>query len=114
MSAPRRQDARARVAQARADADRSLLALRARRDQWSERLREAPYWALLLGGFAAGALAGRVVGRVRPRRETLSVLSALGPLWRHAFELLQAHWAAPAAATPPPAERASAQRADDC
>ena len=51
MSAPRRPDALARVAQARADAEHSLEVLRARRERWGERLQRLPWWGVLLGGF---------------------------------------------------------------
>lgn len=106
MSAPRRPDALARVAQARADAEHSLEVLRARRERWGERLQRLPWWGVLLGGFAAGAVAGRVFGRVLPRRETLRLLATLRPLWQRAASAIPAYWmqatAAPARAPDPP------------
>jgi hypothetical protein len=108
MSTPRKPDTRARVEQARAAAELSLVALRARRAAWDQRLQAMPYWALLLGGFVGGALAGRVLGRVRPRRAALELVTALGPLWRLMLEGA-ARIYAPSTSARPPAPDAAAQ-----
>lgn len=104
MSTARKPDSLARVAQARAEAERSLAALRLQREAWGRRLQALPWWAVLLGGFVGGALAGRVVGRARPRRDTLGLLAALGPLARVAMEgvarFLAASMPVPAPAPP--------------
>jgi hypothetical protein len=98
MSTPRKPDTLVRVAQARAEAERSLAALRPRREAWGRRLQSLPSWALLLGGFVGGALAGRVLGRARPRRAALDLVTALGPLWRLVLEGAARIYAA----SPPP------------
>jgi len=110
MSAPPRPDALARVAQARAAAEQSLEEFRTRRERWGERLQRVPWWGVLLGGFAAGALAGRVFGRVLPRRETLRWMTTLQPLWQRGAAAIAAYWAQAAAApapVPDPASNAS-------
>lgn len=124
MSTAHKPDTLKRVAQARAEAERSLAALRLRREAWGRRLQALPWWAVLLGGFVGGALAGRVVGRARPRRDTLGLLAALGPLARVALEgvgrFLAASMPAPAPAPPagpdakaPAAQASEATRARD-
>ncbi|HRA37630.1 MAG TPA: hypothetical protein PLC02_08050 [Pseudomonadota bacterium] len=122
MSTARKPDSLARVAQARAEAERSLAALRLQREAWGRRLQALPWWAVLLGGFVGGALAGRIVGRARPRRDTLGLLAALGPLGRVALEgvarFLAASMPAPAPpagprATAPAAPASAADRAPD-
>ena len=110
MSASRRADALTRVAQARADAQHSLEEFRTRRERWGERLQRMPWWGVLLGGFAAGAVAGRVFGRVLPRRETLRWMTTLQPLWQRGAAAVAAYWAQAAAApapVPDPASNAS-------
>lgn len=110
MSAPPRPDALARVAQARAAAEQSLEEFRTRRERWGERLQRVPWWGVLLGGFAAGAVAGRVFGRVLPRRETLRWMTTLQPLWQRGAAAVAAYWAQAAAApapVPDPASNAS-------
>lgn len=124
MSTARQPDTLERVAQARAEAERSLAALRPRREAWGRRLQALPWWALLLGGFVGGALAGRVVGRARPRRDTLGLLAALSPLARVAMDgvarILAASITVPAPAPPaeadataPAAQASEAARARD-
>lgn len=110
MSAPPRPDALARVAQARAAAEQSLEEFRTRRERWGERLQRVPWWGVLLGGFAAGAVAGRVFGRVLPRRETLRWMTTLQPLWQRGAAAIAAYWAQAATApapVPDPASNAS-------
>lgn len=121
MSTARKPDSLARVAQARAEAERSLAALRLQREAWGRRLQALPWWAVLLGGFVGGALAGRVVGRAQPRRDTLGLLAALGPLGRVALEGVARFLAAsmPVPAPAPPAgpdaaaQASAADRAPD-
>ena len=106
MSVPRRPDALARVAQARAAAQHSLEIFRGRRERLGERLQRLPWWGVLMGGFAIGAVAGRVFAKIGPRRETMGLLAALGPLWRRAAAAIPAYWmqatAAPESAPEPP------------
>lgn len=94
-------DALARVAQARAAADRSLAAWHAQRVAWHAAIQRVPPWAVVLSGFVAGALAGRILGRTRPQRATVRLFTVLAPWARLALEALVPR-EAPRGAAPAP------------
>lgn len=98
-------NALARVALARAAADRSLADWSARQAMWRTGLLRVPFWGLLLAGFVGGAVAGRVLGRVPPRGDALRLVTAAGLLWRTVIDAVASRYAA----SPGPAAGASSR-----